>query len=318
MRLSIIIPVYNVEQWIGRCLESCLNQGLSPAEYEIIVVNDGTKDNSMDIVKKFKNHYPNIVIISQPNGGLSLARNTGLAASKGGYVWFVDGDDVLEENYANRLLNIAESKNLDVLCFGINLHFPNGKKTPYPIYYKVKDQVYSGMNFLCDVEMPPAAWCALYRRNYLEENRLQFYPNIFHEDFEFTPRAYTLADRIMYWDEHIYNYEQRDGSIMNSKDKASKKGEDLLVVCDSLYSFAQAHLTDNENMMNCFVSKINFSFSQSLKNHTGSIFDIAKYKDKPYYPLNIRAIANKKEYLKYKLINFSLPLYLVFSKINKL
>ena len=93
MKLSIIIPVYNVEKFITRCLHSCVSQNLSINEFEIVVVNDGTRDNSMKFVSQFAEEYSNISIINQENKGLSAARNRGLSVAKGDYVWFVDSDE---------------------------------------------------------------------------------------------------------------------------------------------------------------------------------------------------------------------------------
>lgn len=93
IKLTIIIPVYNVEKYVGRCIESCLKQDLSPKEYEILVVNDGSKDGSIDIVRRYARENENIRIIEQENAGLSAARNHGIKEARGEYLWFVDSDD---------------------------------------------------------------------------------------------------------------------------------------------------------------------------------------------------------------------------------
>ena len=98
MKLSIIIPMYNVEPYIEKCLLSCLNQNIPHADYEIIVVNDGSPDGSLGIARRIASTVDNMLIVSQENGGLSAARNKGLSYAKGEYVWFVDSDDWIEEN----------------------------------------------------------------------------------------------------------------------------------------------------------------------------------------------------------------------------
>ena len=104
MKLSLIIPVYNVEQYIGRCLQSCLSQANVTAEdYELVIVNDGTKDNSMQVVEEMTRGCTNITVINQHNQGLSMARNVGLKAAKGEYVWFIDSDDWIESNMIEEL-----------------------------------------------------------------------------------------------------------------------------------------------------------------------------------------------------------------------
>lgn len=318
MRLSIIIPVYNVEQWIGRCLESCLKQGLSDDDYELIVVNDGTQDRSMDVVEEYCQKVSNIVVVNQENKGLSVARNAGLSVAQGNYIWFVDSDDMLEEGYGAQLLTIAEKQDLDVLCFGLNLLYSDGRKEPYEIYCKGGQQVRLGRDFICSVGMPPAAWCALYRREFLLREGLNFYPDIYHEDMEFTPRAYALAQRISYVPYHVYNYAQREGSIMKSTSKATKKAKDLLIVCDSLYDFAGRRLKEHGDAYYCMLDKIAFSFSQSLRNYSKGSLSVSEYKNKPYYPLKYSKNLQRKEKLKYQLINFSIPLYLFVYKLIKI
>jgi glycosyltransferase involved in cell wall biosynthesis len=96
MLLSIVIPVYNLEEYIGRCLDSCLAQTVQGG-YEIICVNDGSKDNSLAVLREYESKYPNIRIINKPNGGVSSARNEGIEAATGEYIWFVDGDDWIAE-----------------------------------------------------------------------------------------------------------------------------------------------------------------------------------------------------------------------------
>ena len=120
MKLSIIIPVYNVEQYIDECLHSVTSQGRTEDDYEIIVVNDGTLDNSMDIVDRYVCQHENISVIHQSNSGLSIARNTGLQHACGEYVWFVDSDDWIAEDALSFLFPLLDN-GIDVLAFPLNL-----------------------------------------------------------------------------------------------------------------------------------------------------------------------------------------------------
>ena len=117
--LSIIIPVYNVEKYVWKTLESIFESTLLKSELEVIVVNDGTKDNSMSIVNEFAVKFDNLKIINQENQGLSVARNTGLKAARGKYVWFVDSDDWVEYDSLPFLLNHLQYSDRDVLMFKI-------------------------------------------------------------------------------------------------------------------------------------------------------------------------------------------------------
>ena len=127
MKLSIIIPIYNVSKWLGRCLASVRNQGLNLEDYEIVAVNDGSTDDSMAVLESFRKKESengiegNWTIVSQKNKGLSAARNAGLKVAKGTYIWWVDSDDYLEPCCATKLLERADKDRLDVLCFGLQL-----------------------------------------------------------------------------------------------------------------------------------------------------------------------------------------------------
>ena len=132
-KLSIIVPVYNVENWLSRCASSLINQDLDKSEYEIIFVNDGSTDDSFEIAKKYSESYDNIILISQENKGLSAARNAGINKANGKYIWFVDSDDWIEPNIAGQLLKEAEDCGLDVLCFGLNIAFEDGRSNSFGI-----------------------------------------------------------------------------------------------------------------------------------------------------------------------------------------
>ncbi len=317
MRLSIIIPIYNVSKCIGKCLASVRNQGLGPEDYEIIAVNDGSTDDSMELLDAFlqreaKSGVPTapVVIINQENKGLSAARNAGLKVAKGNYIWWVDSDDTLEACFAPRLLERAEKERLDVLCFGLNLVAEDGKVTKYEIDDKTKGKTVKGEQFMLKCGMPAAAWAALYRRGFLERYGLKFYEGIFHEDQEFTPRAYFLARRIAFEDVSVYNYYQRQVSIMNTANP--KRTDDLLVVCQRLWNFAMEQTQIESAIRYVFVNRVSYLFSQALSNlcHCGLYEFPGDYKQLPYYPLSINNYLNKKERYKFRLINQSVPLYL--------
>lgn len=314
IKLSIIIPVYNVELYIERCLRSCLEQDLLSEDYEIIVVNDGTKDNSISIVKRLQKEYNNIKLIEQTNKGLSAARNTGLRNALGEYIWFVDSDDFIKRNCLSDLLSVAYNNSLDVLCFNLQLYFENGKIIPYTIKYKTLS-LCSGEEFITKIDLPPAAWIALYRRSFLLNQNIFFYEGIIHEDMEFTPRAYHSAKRILFIDTPFYFYYQRNGSIMKSN--SCKRAKDLLTVCDSLFSYANKSAQNNKKAYFKLINIVNFAFSQALKNYNESDgLSLKNYRNKSYYPLYINKYMTFKEFIKAIVINVSMKLYIkLLSKI---
>lgn len=306
IRLSIIIPVYNVEQYLAKCLDSVLQQDIPLEEYEVIVVNDGSPDGSMAIAEYYASKYSSVKVITRPNGGLSAARNTGLEHAQGEYVWFVDSDDWIEPCSLKEITEFTSSNQLDVLCINLQLAFDDGHIEPYSITLHEGGKVREGADFLCNVNMPPAAVCGIYRRDFLIENNLKFYEGILHEDQEFTPRAYYLAGRITLLDKPIYNYYQRTGSIMKSG-KSVKRCKDLLTVADSLYSFMKLNVSETSCCYSYFQNVVNFCFSQSLAYYTKKAFPLAEYKRRAYYPLqNTSGLS-----LKYRIANLSLNLYLI-------
>jgi len=322
MRLSIIMPIYNVSKWLGRCIASVRNQGLTADDYEIIAVNDGTPDDSMEVLASFRQREEQSgepiapwVIINQENKGLSATRNAGLKAAHGTYVWFVDSDDYLEPGSLKKLLEKAEANRLDVLCFGLQLVSENGDIIPYEIPDKSEGKVLKGEEFMLKVGMPPAAWAALYRRAFLQRNNLQFAEGLLHEDQEFTPRAYFKARRAAFDPIIAYNYVQRDGSIMKSANP--KKSTDMLIICQTLWDFAMENTQIESSIRYLFVNRVSFLFSQVLSNlcRCGIKDFPGDEKQLPYYPLSINQYLSKKERYKYQLINSSVHLYLsLYSK----
>lgn len=325
MKLSIILPIYNVSKWLGRCIASVRNLGLDPEDYEIVAVNDGTTDDSMEVLEAFrqaeaKSGVPTApwVIVNQKNAGLSAARNAGLKAAHGTYVWFVDSDDYLVPGSGKPLLDRVEAERLDVLCFGLQLVSENGDIIPYDIPDSSGGKRLKGEEFMLKVGMPPAAWAAIYRRGYLQSKDLKFMEGILHEDQEFTPRAYYLARRIAFEPIVAYNYVQREGSIMKSANP--KKSTDMLIVCQRLWDFAMENTQIESSIRYLFVNRISFLFSQVLANYCRCGVKEFPMDEKtlPYYPLSINQYLSKKERYKYQLINSSVHLYLnLYSKFVK-
>jgi len=317
IKLTIIIPVYNVEKYVGRCIESCLRQDLPPYEYELLIVNDGSLDGSMDVVRRYAQQHENIRIVEQENAGLSATRNHGIQEAKGEYLWFVDSDDDICEDVLKKLIDAAWSQQLDILCFDINVLKQGHPTMTHPNHADKNHRLYVGTDFISDVAMPPSACVAFFKKSFLTENTLSFKEGIIHEDQEFTPRAYCLAKKIAYVNLPAYNYWVRSGSIMTSPEKRAKKAKDLLVICDSLYQFTKEHIEEGTAAYKTMIGKINFAFSQSLRNYTRGVSSIAEYKKKPYYPLDIHVEGEKRNRWKYRLINFSIPLYLLAHRVFK-
>lgn len=316
VRLSIIVPVYNVEKWLKRCLDSLYCQGLSEEEFEVIVVNDGSPDSSPQIAKDYASKHHNMLVIDRENGGLSAARNTGLDHARGKYVWFVDSDDFAQPNAILSILDYAEVNNLDAMGFLFQYAYEDGSTKPYIYRPKYPNTIFSGEEFVSKTGFIQSPWAIIYRLDFLNAYSLRFLDGILHEDQEFAPRVQYMAKRIAHTDLIVYDYLQRTGSIMKSN-QSDERVRSFLVICDSLYEFIlQKHILKNRSA-DYFKNKLFYNFSQALSHYalSGST-DLMQFKAKPYYPLKSSSFLNKKGLVKVWMINHALPLYVVLLKLK--
>ena len=224
MKLSVVVPVYNVEAYIDDCLHSLQIQDYS--DYEIICVNDGSTDRSREMLSEWESRLPQMKVIDRANGGLSAARNTGLAAATGDYVVFVDSDDWVEPTMLSRLSE--EVKGEDMICFACRKSDCGATDTLAPensdgwTYYNQHALEHRTIPFVC-------VWQRCYRRMFLIENNLCFREGILHEDNEFVARSVSVIPDV------LYNYRVRPGSIMTTRGLQSKKS--LIIMGNELSEF---------------------------------------------------------------------------------
>lgn len=316
MRLSIIVPVYNVEQWLNRCLDSLYKQELSEDEFEVILVNDGSTDNSLSIAETFASHHSNVRVVTRENGGLSAARNTGLEYAQGDYVWFVDSDDFIESDSIKPILMCAENNMLDMMCFYFQLAFEDGHTAQH--FYKPErhDEIFSGEDFVVKTGFVMSPWASLYRRQFLSDNSLRFKEGILHEDEEFSPRAQFLAERIAHTDAIVYNYFQRTGSIMKSS-RSELRVSSFLAICDSCYEFMRLRVNPESEAYEFFKRRLLFCFSQGLSHLSKcESRDLQQFKSKPYYPLASPKNLTLRPKIKLFLINHFPKLYVKMLQIK--
>lgn len=239
MLLSIIVPVYNVEKYLRKCVDSLLTQDLSHEEYEIILVDDGSTDQCGMICDEYAASHSNVKVLHQQNGGLSAARNSGIAVAQGRYVQFVDSDDYLEPNVLKTLAEKMENRQLDVLRFNyrnVNERYEVIEPNKDPkCWVNYSSEVCNGLTFLNE-RLGPAcyAWQFMVRRELLTDCR--FKEGIYFEDTEWTPRLLIKAQRAASTEMMVYNYLFREGSITQSVDEAKKRKvlADKLQLVDSL------------------------------------------------------------------------------------
>ena len=238
MDLSIVIPIFNVEKYVEKCLLSCMKQDISYEGYEIIVVNDGSPDNSLAIIERIAKEYSNIRIINQENQGLSGARNTGMKYAKGEYIWFVDSDDYIEENCLGRIVSRLKD-DLDILQLQYRHVYEDNTPAKNKKFCDI-DGIKSGLEVTEKGGLPAPAQFSIFRSKFLIENQLEFVRGIYHEDSEFKPRATYLAKKIASDTEISYNYLQRLSGSITSNFKL-KNGFDMIKVNRSLLEFMKQY-----------------------------------------------------------------------------
>ncbi len=255
--LSIIIPLYNTEHLIERCLNSCINQGFEEDEYEIIVVNDGSTDNSLDIAKSFESKYKNLIVITQKNQKQGTARNNGLKIATGEYIWFVDSDDWIEPNSLKEIYSFINCE-IDVFRFDAIDYYSNTKKQRSCKH--IPNRIYSRHEVLLENRFSVCVPFHLFKRKFLLENKLYFLENIFFEDNEFMLRVFEKTNKFLYVNKQLYCVFQRENSTTRTTDH--KRYLDLFVVINSYIDYLQ---------MNSFDTKIQRVFSLHISQCMNSL-----------------------------------------------
>ena len=277
-QLSVIVPVYNVEEYICDCVESIYRQGLSEEVFEVILVNDGTQDQSFAKIDNVIRSHSNILVVEQDNQGLSVARNTGLQSASGQYVLFLDSDDLLIDSMLKKILdkavnsssdlvvaNFVKMTNDEIACGSIML------KTGEPIEYKTgKDLFLQSFN-----PQQCYVWRTLYKKEFLDRNNLRFIPDIFFEDVPFTVGCYLTANKCILFPHVFYIYRQRPNSIVSSINM--KKLKDMNSVIAFLWNYKENHIFStaiNRQLMNTLFST--FSISIWYVIHDKNLYDQRK------------------------------------------
>lgn len=279
MRLSIIVPVYNVEQYIRPCLESVVRQELDDADYEIIIVNDGTKDRSMEMVNDIIQQHENIIVINQENQGLSVARNTGLKHAGGEYVLFVDSDDLLVNNSLLLLLQSALKSSADIVIadFVKMTDKDIGESSNYVFDSSIQSTMLHGSDAFLKCLKPNQCfvWRSLYRRKFLEDYDLKFIPGLFFEDVPFTVECYLKTKCSLWCPIPLYIYRQHPDSIVSTINK--KKLLDLNKVIAYLFSIRNSLCFSKEEHNKLFdMAFSTFSVEIWYLTHETKLFDYRK------------------------------------------
>lgn len=244
IKVSIIVPVYGVEKYIDKCLNSLVKQSLK--EIEIIVVNDGTKDNSQKIIDKYVKKYPDkIKSYIKENGGQGSARNYGLKKASGEYIGYVDSDDFVEKDMYKKLYNKAKENNYDIVVCGnynVSEDYQNKNIDAFINNYNTDlENIFFGKM---------AVWNKIYKRDILIKNKLEFKEKVWYEDLAFTLKAIMNSNTFAFIDEPLYDYLIREGSTMNNSNV--QRNLEILDAFNDILSYIQ------HNKKEEYFSKIEF------------------------------------------------------------
>lgn len=293
MKFSVVIPVYNVEQYLDQCLESIKEQDF--VDFEVICVNDGSTDHSRGILEDWCAKYPPMKVIDRENGGLSAARNTGLEVAQGEYVVFVDSDDWVEPTMLSRLAD--ETQGEDVVCYASRrtdngntdlLEEERGNGWDYYNRHALEARI---VPFVC-------VWQRCYRRAFLLEHDLSFREGILHEDNEFTPRVCLKAKSVKVVPDVLYNYRVRPGSIMTTRGLRSK--ESLVLIGNELSElFAKEKSVDRTIVYRALTQCYQMAFLDNSREEDRRLRQLVDWKS--YRNVSRTKLRHRWNYLKNRL-----------------
>ena len=291
IKLSFIIPVYNVEKFIGECLESIYCQGVSEELFEVICIDDCSPDKSKEIVKQFQIKHNNIRLIKHDiNKALGGARNTGLKSAKGTYVWFVDSDDMIKIDCIALLYNTLIQDEVNVLMFNYERVNQNGINIKKEIVFE-NTSVHIGRDYIdiffgnSFVHHLGYVWRCVYSTEFLLNKKLFFPENCFWEDTVFFPKAILLAESVKSLNNVFYKYRVNEDSISgnNNKYKADRYYQYAFLAGYDLYNFAEQYKQIDKNLANLLSIKAIEYFNSFTK------------------PLSLSSVSEKLKF--YKLID---------------
>lgn len=299
-KVSVVVPIYNVEKYLNRCLQSIINQ--SYKNIEIILVNDGSTDNSLQIAEEEEKNDSRIKIITQKNQGLSMARNTGIQHATGEYICFVDSDDFVHKDYVKCLIENLEENDSDIsVC---DYLYINEKDETWSKKNKV-EKIFSNLEAINDLlvgnqETEVMAWNKLYKLSLFKENNIFFPKGKLHEDNFTTYKLYYYAKKISLIPDKLYFYLQRTDSIMGKK--FNIKRLDVLQAVEETKSFFKKENINLEPEIECY----------ELNTRIGLLNNMVR--DRFYGEAReqlIKEIKTKKsKYLKNKYVTVKIKLFL--------
>lgn len=263
--VSVIMPVYNVEKYVGECIESIEKQDYK--NIEVIIVNDGSTDNSRDIIQKYTKIYSNIRLYTKKNGGLSSARNYGLKYAKGKYIYFIDSDDIADEKIISKLVNSIEKNNSDLSCCRYSYLYTNKKVlSQFPEIGLLSSDETKKIVLLED-SLKCVVWNKLYKKSIIEKYNLSFNEKVtMGEDIEFTFLYLNKIKIVSLVNENLYYYRMRKSSLLNYQNEKD------LTIFDVINKITSEDLSLYDKIVEYYVLMY-FKYYRLLKK-TGKIKEV--------------------------------------------
>ena len=310
MKLSVIVPVYNTSRYLEKCLNSLLNQTLD--NMEIIVVNDGSTDDSEEIIRKYESDYKDkIIFINKKNGGQGSARNIGIKCAKGEYIGFVDSDDFVDKNTFKEMYEEATKNDSDIVICALNDYFEKNKETK-EIHLNLKENVDIKEALVNSI---PSVVNKIYKKDLIINNKLLFDENIWYEDFPYSMQLIVNAKKINYIDKCYYYYFHRIKSTMHNEN--IEKNLDILKAFDILVKYLK-----EKDMYSKYEEEINYLALKEIYIATINriIRTANKNKDKKVVIKKIKNYISKfkiknNKYFKSLTFNYKLSYYLIKFKL---
>ena len=255
LKLSVIIPMYNVGAFVERCLRSLEDQDLPKDEYELICINDGSPDNCREVVEGLQQEFNNIVLINQVNQGVSLARNNGIDQAKGEYLLFIDPDDYVKRNVLNRCLDLLLKNDVEL---GITGYIILSEDLKEEYIYEIDNstnEIMTGISFFnnflrgrSEIRDPDRSWGIFFKHSLIQANNLKYIPDVpYLEDGEMMSRVFCLAQKTVFIKEPFYLRTTRQGSATHSKLFYSEKAiNGFYKAAVNLHSFRDSRCRSNE------------------------------------------------------------------------
>lgn len=301
-KVSVIVPIYNVEKYLSRCLDSLINQTLK--EIEIICVNDGSTDNSLEILKEYHLKDSRIKIINKQNAGLSAARNSGLKIASGEYIGFVDSDDWVDLNFFEKLYNSAQKNNCDIAIASIIRINEHKRRKYFEIFSeKIATDIIDKID-LCDIPDYSYVWNKIYKSDMLKNKNLEFLEGHVYEDIIFSPQALNISNAIVSVPNTNYYYWKTPNSIVTQK----KYEKDIIFAKEFMENYFQK-LNIDINQYRTNIKRIKLFKNTILKIKT-------KKNLKDYYLFNIKIFTIQNNRLNIKIGKLKINLNTNFSKLN--